>query len=148
MPRRVFFSFHYQRDVFRVNQIRSITNIIPTAAAGFHDASLWEEAKRKDDAVIKRMIDNGLMNTSVTVVCIGAATAGRKYINYEIRRSIERGNGILGIHISNLFGHDRKQDPWGNVPALLTQNNYPVYIYTRKDDLAGWVERAALMARR
>ena len=29
-------------------------------------------------------IDDGLDNTSVTVVCIGAKTAGRKYINYEI----------------------------------------------------------------
>ena len=50
--RRVFFSFHYQRDIWRVNQIRSMPNIVGCAAAGFQDASLWEEAKKKsDDAV-------------------------------------------------------------------------------------------------
>lgn len=35
MARRVFFSFHYQY-VWKVNQIRSMPNIIGTAAAGFH----------------------------------------------------------------------------------------------------------------
>lgn len=46
MARRVFFSFHYQRDIWRVNQIRNIGEIVGTAAVGFHDASLWEEAKK------------------------------------------------------------------------------------------------------
>jgi hypothetical protein len=54
MARQVFFSFHYQRDVWRVNQIRNIPNVIGYAAAGFQDASLWEEAKRKGDAEIKK----------------------------------------------------------------------------------------------
>ena len=49
MARRVFFSFHYQRDVWRVNQIRSIPNVAGCAAAGFQDASIWEEAKRKGE---------------------------------------------------------------------------------------------------
>jgi hypothetical protein len=91
MPRRVFFSFHYQRDVWRVNQIRNLHEIVGTAAAGFHDASLWEEAKRKGDATIKRMIDDALYNTSVTVIFIGNQTAGRTYINYEIQKSLDRG---------------------------------------------------------
>ena len=64
MARRVFFSFHYQRDIWRVNQIRNIPNVTGTAAAGFQDASLWEEAKIKGDASVKKLIDEGLMNTS------------------------------------------------------------------------------------
>jgi len=65
MARRVFFSFHYQRDIWRVNQIRNIGEIVGTAAVGFHDASLWEEAKKKGDTAIKKMIDDALLNTSV-----------------------------------------------------------------------------------
>ena len=84
MARRVFFSFHYQRDIWRVNQIRNIGEIVGTAAVGFHDASLWEEAKKKGDTAIKKMIDDALLNTSVTVVCIGAASAGRKYIDSQV----------------------------------------------------------------
>ena len=40
MARRVFFSFHYQRDIWRVNQIRSIPNVTGCSAAGFQDASI------------------------------------------------------------------------------------------------------------
>ena len=35
MARRVFFSFHYQRDVWRINQIRNLHEIVGCAAAGF-----------------------------------------------------------------------------------------------------------------
>ena len=46
MARRTFFSFHY-KHIWKVNQIRSMPNITGTAAAGFQDASLWEESKKK-----------------------------------------------------------------------------------------------------
>jgi hypothetical protein len=66
MARHVFFSFHYQRDIFRVNQIRNLPEIIDEAAAGFRDSSLWEEARRKSDDAVKSLIDKGLAGTSVT----------------------------------------------------------------------------------
>lgn len=148
MPRNVFFSFHYQRDIFRVNQIRNIPNICSESAAGFRDASLWEEARSKGDNVIKDMIDRGLEGTSVTVVCIGAATAGRKFINYEIEKSAARRNGLLGLRIHNLIGHGRYSDVAGSVPPLLTRYDAPIYTYTNHSDLSGWIEWAALKAGR
>ena len=62
MARRVFFSFHYQRDIWRVNQIRSIPNVTGCSAAGFQDASIWEDAKKKGDDAIKKLIRDGLKN--------------------------------------------------------------------------------------
>ena len=146
MARRVFFAFHYQRDIWRVNQIRSIPNVTGCAAAGFQDASIWEDAKKKGDATIKRLIDNGLANTSVTVVCIGAKTAGRTYINYEIDQSIARGNGILGVKIHHLKDKDGNTDSEGDTPYKLTSKGYKVYKYTNVDDLAKWIEEAAKAA--
>lgn len=143
MARNVFFSFHYQNDVFRVNQIRSIPNIIAESAAGFRDGSLWEEAKRKGDAAIQGMIDRALIGTSVTVVCIGSGTAGRKYINYEIRESLKRRNGVIGLRINHLTGHNRQTDLPGLVPPLLTQSSVPIYNYTDHRSLGEWIERAA-----
>jgi hypothetical protein len=148
MSRRVFFSFHYQRDIFRVNQIRGLPNIIGDAAAGFTDASLWEATKRQGDAAIKRLIDNGLLGTSVTVVCIGAASAERKYIDYEIEQSINRGNGILGLRINHLTGHDRRPDVSGAVPSRLLAHGAPIYTYSDGSALAEWIERAAKAAGR
>jgi hypothetical protein len=72
MPRKVFFSFHYQRDLWRVNVVRNSGVIEGISAAGFHDQSLWEETERKGDDAVKKLIDSGLSGTSVTVVLIGA----------------------------------------------------------------------------
>ncbi len=143
MARRVFFSFHYQRDVWRVNQIRNIPNITSCAAAGFQDASLWEEAKKKSDEAVKKLINDGLENTSVTVVCIGAKTAGRKYINYEIEQSMNRGNGIVGIQIHHLKDNHGNTDSFGETPYKLESNNYKVYKYVDHEKLANRIEEAA-----
>lgn len=146
MARRVFFSFHYQRDVWRVNQIRNIPTIIGCSAAGFQDSSLWEEAKKKGDAAIKKLIDKGLENTTVTVVCVGYKTAGRKYINYEIDQSIERGNGIVAVKIHHLKDKDGNTDLAGTIPSKIEANGYKVYKYVDHEKLADWIEKAAQAA--
>ncbi len=146
MARNVFFSFHYQRDIFRVNQIRNLPEIIDSAAAGFKDSSLWEEAKKKSDDAIKKLIDDGLKGTSVTVVCIGSKTAGRKFINYEIQKSIDRGNGIVGVKIHHLKNINSEVDPEGDTPALLTKHGYSVYKYVDHTKLKNWIDAAAKAA--
>ncbi|MCX7085842.1 MAG: TIR domain-containing protein [Methylococcales bacterium] len=146
MARRVFFSFHYQRDIWRINQIRSIPNILGSAAAGFQDASLWEEAKRKSDAAIKKLIDDALYNTSVTVVFIGNQTANRKYIKYEIEKSIERGNGVVGIQIHHLKDKNQNVDEPGKTPKLLMDSGFNVYKYIDYEKLANRIEEAAKIA--
>ena len=148
MARRVFFSFHYQRDVWRVNQIRNIGEVVGSSAAGFQDASLWEEAKRKGDAAVKALIDEGLKNTSVTVVCIGAATAGRKYIDYEISQSIARGNGLLGVQIHHLKDENGQIDLVGTTPIALSVAGAALYKYVDHDRLKSWIEEAARKAGR
>jgi MTH538 TIR-like domain (DUF1863) len=141
MARRVFFSFHYQRDLWRANIVRNSATVEGVAAAGFSDASLWEEAKRKGDAAIKRLIDNGLSGTSVTVVLIGAETANRKYVTYEIERSVSRGNGLLGVRIHDLKDKNGNTDSWGSVPADLSKVGAPIYTY-EYGKLGDWIEQA------
>lgn len=146
MARTVFFSFHYQRDIWRINQVRSIPNITGNAAAGFKDASLWEEAKKKGDANIKRMIDKALVGTSVTVILIGAKTNGRKYINYEIQKSLERGNALLGIQIHHLKNHKGETDVVGEIPKAIKAAGFKVYKYVDVKKLAVRIEEAAKLA--
>jgi len=148
MARHVFFSFHYAKDIFRVNQIRNLPEIVDEAAAGFRDKSLWEESKTKGDAIIKGLIDRALVGTSVSVVCIGSETAGRRYINYEIEKSISRGNGMLGVRIHHLDTPNEKGGAQGAVPALLTKHSVPVYTYSSHAALKSWIEAAAKAAGR
>lgn len=146
MARRVFFSFNYSKDIWRVNQIRSMPNIIGCSAAGFQDASLWEEAERKGDAAIKKLIDEGLNNTSVTIVCVTYGTSVRKYINYEIDKSLERGNGLVAIQIHHLQNQNGETTSPGAIPDKITANGFKDYKYTTKEKLAEWIEEAAKIA--
>ena len=146
MARRVFFSFRY-RHVFRVNQIRSIPNITGVASAGFADASLWESV-RNNERTIKRMIDDGLVGTSVTVVCITHGISTRKWINYEIDKSLERGNGLLGIQLHHVYDGTHPDDRVGAAPPQIRGNGFKVYKYTNHEALAQHIEEAAKLARR
>jgi hypothetical protein len=141
--RRTFFSFHYQRDIWRANVVRNSNVVIEQAPAGFTDASLWEAAKRRGDFAVKRMIDDALYNTSVTVVLIGTQTSSRPYVNYEIEKSIERGNGMLGVRIHNIRDQRGSIDLPGLVPQRLLAGNYRIYTWNNDHaQFAQWVEEA------
>lgn len=118
MARKVYFAFHYQRDIWRVNQVRNSNVVEGFDKAGFIDGSLWEEAKKKGEAAIKKLIDDGLENTTVTVVLIGAKTSEREYVEYEIDQSWKRGNGLIGIYIHQLENQDGKTDSKGDEPFV------------------------------
>ncbi len=102
MAKRVFFSFHYQDVIdFRANVVRN-HNVTKDDNAGYFDASLWEATKKKGADALKRLIHSGLENTSVTAVLIGSETFARPWVRYEIMKSIERGNSVIGIHINQI----------------------------------------------
>ena len=144
MPaRHTFFSFHYGRDIWRANVVRNSGAIIEHAAAGFRDKSLWEATKRRGDAGIKKLIRDGLLGTTVTCVLIGARTSSRDYVRYEIEKSLERGNGIFGVHIHNLRNQLGMTDVRGPVPQALVSARCPVYTWTGvSGDFGRWVEDA------
>ncbi|TDX36565.1 TIR-like protein DUF1863 [Halanaerobium congolense] len=110
MAKRVFFSFHY-KDVsdFRANVVRNSWITQDRKASGFFDASIWEEAKKKGVKALKRLIADGLKNTSVSCVLIGTDTYSRRWVRYEIIKSLAKGNGIFGVYIHNI------KDKYGNV---------------------------------
>jgi hypothetical protein len=141
MARKVFFSFHYERDIWRTNVVRNSGVVDGSSAAGFLDASLWEAAKRKGDAAVKRLIDAGLVGTSVTAVLIGAETASRTFVDYEIEKSIARGNGLVGIYISAIKDQSGAMDTQGVAPLRLITAGAPCYYWDRTR-FGEWVEAA------
>lgn len=102
MVRKVFFSFHYQRDVWRVGQVRNSWLTKKGESNTFMDKADWEKVKLGGDAAIKKWIDQQLNGTSVTVVLIGSETHEREYVLHEIKRSWELGKGVIGIYIHDL----------------------------------------------
>ncbi len=126
--------------------MRSIPNVTGTAAAGFQDASLWEESKGKGDVAIKRMIDNALQNTSVTVVCVTRGAAERKFIKYEIDQSLARGNGLVAVQIHEFKDRFGNAAGAGAIPRQIEANGFKAYKYTTANSLAKWIEEAAKLA--
>jgi len=141
--RRTFFSFHYKRDIWRAANIRNCGRIDAQAAAGWTDASLWESIKAQGDPAVRRAIETGLKNTSVTVILIGAETSRRRWVDYEIRRSYERGNGVIGVRIHKVRDQNGRADMRGAIPGRLIANRAPIYDFDAKL-LGGWVEKAAI----
>jgi MTH538 TIR-like domain (DUF1863) len=159
MARHTFFSFHFERDVWRAGQVRNSWVTLDRAAAGFWDKAKWEEIKKKGDAAIHNWIDDQLKGTSVTVALIGTETASREYVNYEITESHKKRNGMLGIYIHNLKDVDKKTDTKGSNPfdkwAFKDSDGnvvtYPTYDWVNDDGynkMGAWIESAAKKAGR
>jgi hypothetical protein len=172
MARRVFFSFHYDEDIWRVNQIRHVGVTRDWEAMPFLDAAQWEAVKRRGEAAIISWIDRQLDGTGVTVVLIGSQTAERKYVRYEIEESHRRGNGLLGIRIHKLKNQkletaQRGVNPFTNISVTVEEPHflglwnekvrkrlsdiYPVYDWVDHEgykNIGGWIEEAARKAGR
>ncbi len=116
MAHKVFFSFHFKRDAWRAGQVRNSDLLADEDEYGVIDGVEWEKLEREGSEAIKRWINDQLKYTSVTVVLIGAETAGRPWVNYEIRKSWERGNAIIGLRIHNIKNQDSETDMPGPDP--------------------------------
>ena len=141
MARRTFFSFKY-KDVSRAMVVRNSWVTQGKEAAGFIDAADFEEIKRKGEPAIKAWIDNQLKGTSVTVVLVGEKTCSSRWVKYEIEKSIEIGNGLLGIDVSKIKDlQGNTSDRCGKIP-----NGYNFYLWNNDEgykNMGDWIEKAA-----
>jgi hypothetical protein len=154
MVRHVFFSFHFDRDHWRANQIRNSWVTQDREVAGYVDAAEWEKIKRRNDSEIEQWIDNQINGTSVTVVLIGSETYGRKWIDYEIEQSVRNGNGFVGVYVHNVKDQDGRTTSKGRNPLSKWSyeggrgldeiyNNYNWKNDNGRDNFGDWVEEAA-----
>lgn len=162
MARRVFFSFHYDRDVRRVVQVRNAWVVRRNGEAQpFYDKAAFEKVKNRVGG-IQKWIEQQLKGTSVTVVLFGAKTYEREWVRYEIKRSYELNKGILAIDIHNIKDPHLGADVQGTNPLeywsikqdgrdVSFSSIYKTYDWVRDDgysNLGSWIEDAAKAAGR
>lgn len=97
--RQIFYSFHFDKDVMRVQQIRNIGTIEGNAPVSVND---WEQVKRGGTKAIENWIDQNMKYKNCVVVLVGEDTADREWVKYEIKKAWNDGRGLVGIHIHNL----------------------------------------------
>lgn len=98
IKRQVFYSFHFENDVMRVQQIRNMGVIEGNTPVSKNE---WEEAGKKPGA-IEKWINDTMKSRSCVVVLVGEQTANRPWVKYEIKKAWEDQKGIFGIYIHNL----------------------------------------------
>ncbi|MBY3252158.1 TIR domain-containing protein [Rhizobium laguerreae] len=101
MARRTFFSFHHDEDNWRAWNVRNswVVRSQDQIDRGFFDSSVFEATKNESATALKNFLRNGLENTSVTCVLTGELTWQRRWVRYEIVRSVLKGNGLLTVDI-------------------------------------------------
>jgi MTH538 TIR-like domain (DUF1863) len=111
--RHVFYSLHYDADRSRVAGILG-----SGALQGNLEAPLpeWDKIKRSGEFAIKRWVENSLKGRSCCVVLIGAQTASRPWVRYEIRRARELGLAMFGVHVHQLKDAKGLQSVKGDNP--------------------------------
>jgi hypothetical protein len=113
MARKCFYSFHYNPDNWRVSKIRNMGAVEGNQPA---KDNAWETIVGGGDKKIKEWIDGQMKGRTCTVILAGTNTADRKWINYEIKESWNKGMGVLVIFIHNITDSAEKQSSKGANP--------------------------------
>lgn len=158
MARKVFYSFHYKADGWRVSQVRNMGVVEGSQLLNDND---WEKVKKGGDKAIQSWIDGQLSGKSCAVVLIGANTAGRRWVKYEIENAWNSNKGLVGVYIHKLQDASENQSTQGRNPfddftidsgrkklsSVVKAYNPPyqssTYVYDYiKENIASWVEEA------
>ena len=152
--RQIFYSFHFDNDVFRVQQIRNIGALEDNKPVSAND---WETVKKGGDKAVEKWIDDNMKYRSCVVVLIGEETAKRPWVKYEIKKAWQDDKGLLGIHINNLkdpktgtcskgtnpFDQFTFKDHNGNVKSIPCKSPSSADAYNDiKNNIEAWVEEA------
>lgn len=113
MAKSVFFSFHYDRDAWRVQQV---INMGKLDGQPLLSAQKWEEVKRQGETAIKNWVAEQMKYKSAVVVLVGAQTAQRPWVRYEIGYAWDNYKPLVGVRINGLADQSGRADAQGANP--------------------------------
>ncbi|MCX6154016.1 MAG: TIR domain-containing protein [Candidatus Kapabacteria bacterium] len=101
MENTVFFSCHYEEvNDFRVEVIKNCEGIKDISS--FVDPVAWRVAKKSGEISLRALVTAEIVGSTVTAVLISENTFHREWIRYEIAKSVEKGNKLIGIHLNHI----------------------------------------------
>lgn len=140
----IFISYHYDSD----NKIaREITEIINTDKINIFTV-VRESEKIKDAEIIKNWVDEEIKRTRITILLISAETLDRKYVSYELSKSLLNGNSIIPILIDseeNAFNEDGINSVKQKLDVELSGRNLKIRKWFQengKENILRWLNEA------
>lgn len=113
MAKTVFFSFHYDTDAWRMQQV---SNMGAVEGQTILNAQEWEAVKQQGDAAIEKWIDEQMAYKRAVVALIGSRTANRPWVQYEIAKAWDAKKPLVGIRINGLADSSGNTDSAGSNP--------------------------------
>ncbi|TGN95628.1 TIR domain-containing protein [Burkholderia sp. USMB20] len=115
---KVFLSYHHRRDQ---RYYDAFSQAFHDTYDVIYDNSLEREVDSDDvDYVMRRIRENYITGSSCTIVLVGAETWGRKYVDWEIKATLDKEHGLIGVRLPTAA-----RDPKDNkviVPGRLHDN--------------------------
>ncbi|TCN28164.1 TIR-like protein DUF1863 [Kribbella orskensis] len=157
MAKSAFFSFYYQRDNWRVQQVMKMGAVEGQPLLNSQD---WETVEKQGPKAVENWIEKQMKYKSAVVVLVGAQTAKRPWVKYEITKAWNERRPLVGIRIHGLADVNSKTDflgpnPFnevglqggGTVGSYVTlhdpvgSNSQAVYA-SIKNNIGSWVDNA------
>lgn len=132
MAKTVFYSFHYKRDVLRVQLVQQIGSLEGQPLLNAQD---WETIENRGSDAVEDWIDEQMKYKRAVVVLIGQETARRPWVQYEIEKAWAEKRPLLGVRIHGISSMGSVDNPGANpfeaadVPSYLI----PVFDPTERD---------------
>lgn len=156
--RKIFPSFDWDEDVWRVNQIINLPIIIGKEQVGFVKNVPNEEVKKSNEAV-RRWIDTNMDGCSCLILFIGEKTYQSPWVKYELELASQKGMGRINIYVEGMRNREgipslRGRDPYayhGMYVPPDTPGAYVIkeYFWLRDNgqyNIGSWIEEACLRA--
>ncbi|MBM9518340.1 TIR domain-containing protein [Desulforhopalus vacuolatus] len=126
IKRKVFVSYHHDGDrEFYNNFVNAFSNTYDVISDNSVDRAV---DSTNTDYVIRRISENHITGSSCTIVLCGAETPYRKFVDWEIKDTLEKQHGLIGVNLpTNLLNSDSKY----TVPDRLHDNivsGYAVWV--------------------
>jgi len=132
MAKSVFYSFHYERDVNRVQLVRNINAL---EGQPLLNPQNWEEVRKGGKPAIEKWISGEMAYKKAVIVLIGQETAGREWVNFEINKAWADRRPLLGIRVHGLSSFGSADRPGAS--PFATSSGIPVFDPTVRDYLGG-----------
>lgn len=116
MSKRVFLSF-VEEDLERVRLFRGQAKN-KNSSLNFDDYSVKVPYNSTNAAYIRSKIAEKIRYASVTICLIGETTSTSSWVHWELEKSAELGNAVIGVRLDRLRTH--------RVPSALTALRAPV----------------------
>ena len=137
----VFYSFHYRKDAWRVQQIMNMGKL---EGQPLLNSQQWEAVKAKGDAAVRRYIEDNMKYKTAVVVLVGSETADRRWVRYEIAKAWDDRKPLVGIRIHGLADAKGNTDTSGSNPfsSVTLQGGGNVGQYVTLHNPAGGTSQA------